>query len=263
MTVPDWPAGTFTPDPGAASPVARWAAQTRTELLLLLRNGEQLLLTLVIPLGLLVTLSLLDVVTVDGATDRAGRADFFVPGVMALAVMSTAFTGQAIGTGFERQYAVLKRLGATPLTRGQLLAAKSTAVLLVELLQLSLLAATGLALGWSPHGSPLSVAVLLLAGTAAFSGLGLLLGGTLRGLTTLALANLLWLVLLVLGGVAFPVDALGPVAPLAQLLPSGALATGLRDVLADGAALPWGAVAVLAAWATAAAATAARSFRWE
>jgi ABC-2 type transport system permease protein len=123
-------------------------AQTRAELTLMLRNGEQLLLTMIIPLGLLVGLTEIPAVTVDGR-----RVDFFVPGILALAVMSTAFTGQAIATGFDRQYGVLKRLGATPLPRSVLLQAKTLAVLAVELVQVVLLCSVGLVLGWEPHGT--------------------------------------------------------------------------------------------------------------
>ncbi len=138
--------------PAAAGRAAMWAAQTRTELTLLLRNGEQVLLSLVVPVGLLVVLATLDVVSLH-RTDLT-RVDYFTPGVMALAVMSTAFTGQAIATGFERQYGVLKRLGATPLARSTLLLAKTTSVLVVELLQLLLIGGVAYALGWQPAGSP-------------------------------------------------------------------------------------------------------------
>jgi ABC-2 type transport system permease protein len=244
------------------------AAQTAAELRLVLRNGEQVLLSLVIPLGLLVVLVLVPFiavegtveVTVDGTGDR--RADFFVPGVLALAVMSTAFTGQAIAVGFERQYGVLKRLGATPLPRWVLLAAKTLAVLCVELLQVALICLVGLALGWEPTGSPAAVALLVLLGTAAFSGLGLLLGGTLRGLTSLAAANLLWFVLLLLGGVVFPLSLLGAAEPVLALLPTAALSHGLREVLTSGV-LPGQDVLALAAWAAVSGTAAVRLFRWE
>ena len=233
-------------------------SQTRTELVLTLRNSEQVLLTLIIPLGLLVVLTLVPFVTVTGR-----RVDFFVPGVLALAVMSSAFTGQAIATGFERQYGVLKRLGATPLPRAVLLGAKTLGVLVVELLQLAAICLTGLALGWHPHGSPLAVLALVVLGTAAFSGLGLLLGGTLRGLTTLAAANLVWFVLLLLGGVVFPLSQFGAAAPVLGLLPTAALSSGLREVLQHGAGLPGRDLVVLAGWAVVALAAASRAFRWE
>jgi ABC-2 type transport system permease protein len=232
-------------------------AQTRSELTLVLRNGEQLLLTLVIPLGLLVGLTLVPAVDVPGR-----RVDFFVPGVLALAVMSTAFTGQAIQTGFDRQYGVLKRLGATPLPRAVLLQAKTLAVLAVEALQVALLSGVGLLLGWEPHGTVAGVLLLVVLGTAAFSGLGLLVGGTLPGLTTLAVANLLWFVMLALGGVVFPLEEYGGAADLLVLLPAGALSDGLRELLQHGHLVARDAL-VLAAWAVAALAAAARAFRWE
>jgi ABC-2 type transport system permease protein len=232
-------------------------AQARAELTLMLRNGEQLLLTMVIPLGLLVGLSKVPAVTVDGR-----RVDFFVPGILALAVMSTAFTGQAIATGFDRQYGVLKRLGATPLPRSVLLQAKTLAVLAVELVQVVLLCTVGLALGWEPHGSVLGVVVLIALGTAAFAGLGLLLGGTLPGLTTLAVANLVWLVLLALGGVVFPLKEYGGAQDVLVYLPTAALADGLRSLLRDGTFVVRDA-AVLVGWAVAGLSAASRWFRWE
>jgi ABC-2 type transport system permease protein len=254
-----WTSGALSPRPGAAPTSQMLTAQAAAELKLMLRNGEQVLLTLVIPLGLLVVLTLVDVINVPG-DDRVG---FFVPGVIALAVMSSAFTGQAIGVGFERQYGVLKRLGATPLPRSELLTAKTLAVLVVELVQLALIVVVGLLLGWDPHGSPAAVVVLVVLGTAAFSGLGLLLGGTLRGLTTLAAANLVWFVLLVLGGVLFPLSELGALEPALQLLPTAALSHGLREVLQNGASLPVRDVVSLAVWAIASLAMASRVFKWE
>jgi ABC-2 type transport system permease protein len=93
--------------------------------------------------------------------------------------------------------------------------------------------------------------------------LGLLLGGTLRGLTTLAAANLLWFVLLVLGGVLFPLSAFGAAEPVLSLLPTAALSTGLRDVLVDGLTVPWQPLVVLACWALVGLTAASRFFRWE
>ena len=191
-----------------------------------------------------------------------------MPGVLALAVISTAFTGLAIGTGFERRYGALKRLGSTPLPRGALLAAKGLAVLCVEALQVALLCGVGLAFGWEPRGSApgsaLSALALVLAGTAAFAALGLLMAGILRAEATLAAANLVYLLLLVTGGIAVPLDRFPDAArPALELLPAGALAEGFRDVLRDGAGLPLASLLVLAAWATVAGVLAVRTFRWE
>ncbi|MFC6886303.1 MULTISPECIES: ABC transporter permease [Actinomadura] len=235
-------------------------AQTGYEIRTLLRNGEQLLLTLIIPVVLLTLFSATSLLDL-GPGDRV---DFLAPGVLALAVMSTAFTGQAIGTGFERRYGVLKRLGATPLPRGGLIAAKTLTVLAVEAIQAAVICAVALALGWHPHGDPFSAVLLLLLGTAAFSGFGLLMAGTLRAEATLAAANLVYILLLAVGGVVFPLDDFpGGIRSALELLPIAALADGLRDVLQHGAALPGGPLLILAVWAAAGLALAARFFKWE
>ncbi|GGU88735.1 transport permease protein [Streptomyces litmocidini] len=257
--------GTYAPKPGAA-PVGRMiAAQTALETRMLLRNGEQLLLTVIIPSLLLVLFSTVDIVTVPVATTGGGgeAVDFLAPGVLALAVMSTAFTGQAIATGFERRYGVLKRLGASPLPRWALMTAKTLSVLVTEVLQVALLTAIALALGWSPHGDPLSVLLLLVLGTAAFSGLGLLMAGTLKAEATLAAANLVFLLLLVGGGVVVPLEKFGAAGDVLALLPISALSDGLRDVLQNGASMPWGDALILAVWAVLGLGAAARFFRWE
>ncbi|MEU5217773.1 ABC transporter permease [Streptomyces sp. NPDC020807] len=251
--------GTYSPKPGAA-PVGRMiGAQTALETRMLLRNGEQLLLTVIIPSLLLVLFSTVDVVD----TGDGEAVDFLAPGVLALAVMSTAFTGQAIATGFERRYGVLKRLGASPLPRWALMTAKTLSVLVTEVLQVALLTAIALALGWSPHGDPLSVALLLVLGTAAFSGLGLLMAGTLRAEATLAAANLVFLLLLVGGGIIVPLEKFGAAGDVLALLPVSALSDGLRDVLQHGASMPWGDALILAVWAVLGLGAAARFFRWE
>ncbi|GAB1823207.1 ABC transporter permease [Herbidospora sp. RD11066] len=249
----------LSPAPGAA-PLARMVlAQAGAEVRAILRNGEQLLLTLIIPVLLLVGFSKAPFLDVEGA-----RVDFVAPGVLALAVLSTAFTGQAIATGFERRYGVLKRLGATPLSRTGLMLAKTAAVIVVELLQIVVLVLVALALGWAPHGNPLTVALLVILGTAAFSGLGLLMAGTLRAEATLAGANLVYLLLLALGGVVLPVSAFPEgIQPLLEILPITALTDGLRSVLTGVGGFPVGAALVLLSWAVLALAAAARWFRWE
>ncbi|MGW6537274.1 ABC transporter permease [Streptomyces sp. NPDC055051] len=252
-------AGIYSPKPGAA-PVGRMiAAQTALETRMLLRNGEQLLLTVIIPSLLLVLFSTVDVVD----TGAGEAVDFLTPGVLALAVMSTAFTGQAIATGFERRYGVLKRLGASPLPRWALMTAKTLSVLVTEVLQIALLTAIALGLGWSPRGGPLSVLLLLVLGTAAFSGLGLLMAGTLKAEATLAAANLVFLLLLVGGGVIVPLEKFGAAGDVLALLPIAALSDGLRDVLQGGAGMPWADAGILAVWAVLGLGAAARLFRWE
>jgi ABC-2 type transport system permease protein len=258
------PAAVYTPAPGAAPMRRMVTAQAVLETRTLLRNGEQLLLILIIPLLLLVAFSLEPLVNFGAGLSRV---NFLTPGIIALAVMSTAFTSQAIATGFERRYGVLKRLGATPLSRGGLIAAKTATVIGVELLQGVLIIALASAIGWRPNASPAAIVVaplLIVLGTAAFSGLALLMAGTLRAEATLAAANLVYILLLGLGGVVFSLNKF-PAAtrPVLQLLPTGALSTGLRSVLQYGVVFPVGNAVTLAVWAAAAIALATRMFRWD
>lgn len=249
---------TFSPAGGAAPRHRQLAAQTRLEIGLLARNAEQLLLTVAIPTVVLVLFAKAPV-----ADLPPPRVDFLVPGVLALAVMSTAFTGQAIATGFERRYGVLRRLGTTPMPRSVLLGAKTLAVMAVEAGQVALLVVVGLLLGWSPVGSPAAVVGLLLLGTAAFSGLGLLLAGVLRAEATLAAANLVYIVLLVLGGVVFPLADFGAgMRHVLELLPITALTDGLRAVLRHGATPPARDWLTLTGWAVGSIGLASRTFRW-
>lgn len=255
-------AGTFSPAPGGASARRLVIGHARFELVQLLRNGEQLLLTVIIPTLLLVLFSRVDVVDLG----TGSRVAFLAPGILALAIMSTAFTAQAIATGFERRYGVLKRLGSTPLPRWGLLAGKSLAVLVVECGQVVLLGLVAGLLGWRPSAAhwsgALFAAALILVGTAAFSGLALLMAGTLRAEATLAGANLVYLLLLLGGGIVIPVAKFGPgMSSVLQWLPSTALSDGLRA--AANGDVRWASLAILAAWAAAALAAAARWFRWE
>jgi ABC-2 type transport system permease protein len=253
----------LSPRPGSASLFTMVRAQALMEARLLLRNGEQLVLALAIPLLMLI-----------GGQEAAGlvelgpgrRIDVLTPGVLALAVLSTSFTSVAIATGFERRYGVLKLLGASPLTRTGLLAGKVGAVLLVQTLQLSVLCAVAYGLGWDPSGglpALLGGVLLVLLATAAFGALGLLMAGTLRAEATLAGANLLYLLLVAGGAILVPLASYPEAAqPLLRLLPTGAFAEGLRQVC-SGAGLGVRPVAVLVAWALVAGLATARTFRWE
>jgi ABC-2 type transport system permease protein len=255
----DWPA----PAPGAAPLPRMIGAQAGLELRTLLRNGEQLVLTLIIPVLLLAAFSKEDLVSYPGHS----RIDFLAPGILALAVMSTAFTSQAIATGFERRYGVLKRLGATPLSRRGLIAAKTLTVLVVEALQSILIIVVALALGWHPRGGVAAAAwavLLMVAATAAFSGLALLMAGTLRAEATLAAANLVYLIMLGIGAVVFPLTKFPAGSRhVLLLLPADALSDGLRSVLQNGSGLPGADLLVLLVWAAAGIALAVRTFRWE
>jgi len=234
-------------------------AQTKVELLLTVRRSESILVTLAIPLGVLVFFT-----KVDSVNTLAHPVDFLVPGVLALAVMASAMVSLGIATGYERRYGVLKRLGSTPLSRAGLLTSKTANVLLLELVQSTVIVLTGIALGWSPSGGLVAALGLILLGTIAFAGIGLLLAGTLRAEANLAVANGLFLVLLFLGGMAYPLEKLpAALETFARLLPAAALSETLRGVLDAHASFDVGELAVLVVWAIAAPLAAAHWFRWD
>lgn len=237
-----------------------YLTQAATELRLAMRQGEQLLVSLGIPLLLLVFFSLVDVLPIE-ADDPV---DFLSPGILALAVMSTALVSLGISTGFERQYRVLKRLGSTPLGRPRLLAAKATVVLAIEVVQVAVLLPTALLLGWNPGWSAGVALLAVVLGTAAFAGLAFVLAGTLPGTVNLAVTNALFLVFLLLGGMVIPLDELpGLLEAIARALPAAALSEVLGGALTPGAGVPGGALAVLAAWALLLPGAAVLAFRWE
>lgn len=228
-----------------------------------LRRGESLLLTVGIPVIFLVFFSSVHVV----ATGTATPVTFVLPGVLALAVMSTAMVSLSIATGFERGYGVLKRLGTTPLGRPRLLGAKVAMVLAVLVVQTVVLVPVGIGLGWHlpPSGGGVGVAVaIVLLAAVAFGGVGMLLAGTLRAEVNLAASNALYLVLLLLGGMVVPLHRLpSGVAQVARALPAAALADGLHAALGTGGPVPTETWVVLAVWAVVASTAATWAFRWE
>jgi ABC-2 type transport system permease protein len=234
-------------------------AQIRAETVLQLRRGENMLVTLAIPLGILFFFTNVDAIN----TGYTHPVDFLVPGVLALSVMASAMVSLGIATGFERRYGVLKRLGSTPLSRSGLLIAKMATVIALEIVQVVLVVLVGVAIGWHVPTGMIAAVGLLLLGSTAFAGIGLLMAGTLRAEANLAAANGLFLVLLFLGGMAYPLSKLpNAIQDVARVLPAAALSETLRAVLAA-KSFPVGELMVLLAWAVLAPLAAARWFRWE
>ena len=237
------------------------SAQLATELRVAARRGENLLVTALIPAAVLLFFASVPVLAIDGRP-----VDFLLPGALSLALIAASLVSLGIATAYERHYGVLKRLGGSPLTRSDLVAAKTGALLVVELLQAAVLVAIAAGLlGWAPAVGfqPLVLVAAFVLGTAAFAGLGLLLAGALRAEATLAVANGLFLVLLLLGGMVVPVDHLpGPLEALARLLPAAALTDAFRAGF-DGSVAAGGPLAILATWAAVALGATVRFFRWE
>ena len=249
-----------------ASPARAIAAMTAMELRLVVRRGENLFATIVIPTLVLVLFSSISILPT--GADRP--VDFLLPGAIALGIVATSLVSLGITTAYDRSYGVLKRLGGSPLSRPELVVARLLTVLVVEAVQIALLVGTAtIALGWraGEGASPALFVLAVVLGTVAFAGLGLLLAGTLRAETVLALANLLFLGFMVVGGIIVPIERLpGPLAAIAGALPAAPLSDLLRTSL--GAAFGRGndlasPLTLLAAWAIGAAGFAAARFRWE
>ena len=245
------------------------AALAALELRLTARRGENVLVTLVIPAAVLLFFG--GVAVPPGLPGRP--VDHLLPGTIALAIVAAGLVSLGIATAYERSYGVLKRLGGAPLPRWGLFAAKAGALLVLELIQVLVLAAVAVVVfRWAPGPgwSPILAAVAIVLGTLVFAALGLLLAGTLRAEVTLALANGLFLAFLMLGGLVVPVAQLPPfLQSVAAVLPATALADLLRIAL-DSSALQEsgrgpaaGALTVLAGWAAGAAVLAVRLFRWD
>ena len=236
-----------------------FGSQLRQELTVMARNGEQLLLLIGIPVLLLVFFSQTNVLPTDGLAN----IDFLMPGILSLAIMSTAMVSLGIATGFERSYGVLKRLGTTPLGTKRLVTAKVVATCCIEIAQLLALVAVGLILGWNPSSINLpSLLLALVLGTSCFAGLGLILAGRLRAEVNLAAQNGLYLVLLLLGGILVPNSELPKsIAWLAEVLPSSLLSELLRSIFGNNE-LKISDLASLAIWALGACVVAVFSFKW-
>ena len=238
----------------------RALAHARWEARLLLRNGEQVLLTLVIPVGIMLGLTLTDVFVQSDGDDRVARA---LATVLAVSVISAAFTSLAIATAFERRSGALRFLGTTPLTRTELLSGKALATLLMTALSAGAACATALAVGWRPVAGSAWAVPVVVVGTATFAAWGMALAGLLRAEAVLAVANGVFLFLLMFGGVVIPAASLpGPLAVLAPWLPSGALVEALSAAVVDGSAPTWTSIGILLVWAAVGTGLAARTFRW-
>lgn len=236
------------------------ASQLRTELVLSVRQGEQVLVSIGIPVIVLGFFSSVDILPV--GVDKP--VDFVAPGVLALAIMSTALVSLGISTGFDRHYGVLKRLGASPLGRPRWITAKVLLVLLIEVIQWTILIVVGLGLGWSAQGNWAEAVAAGILGTAAFAGIGLLMAGTLPGLLNMAATNGLYLLLLLSGGMVLPIDHLpGPLAASSRLMPAAPLTEIISGAFGAQQAAGTSAWLTLAAWAVLAPLAAVLSFKWD
>ncbi len=245
-----------------AAPLTRQILQqVKCELLLTARRGENILITLIVPVVLLIFFTSLNLAPKTGGS----TINFLLPGILALAIIAAGMVNLGIATAYERYYGVLKRLGSSPLPRSGLIIAKVISILILEMLQVIMLVGVAIALyGWRPAGSPLLALLTIALGTVTFASLGLAMAGALRAEMTLAGANALYLVFLLIGGSLLPVDHLpAPLADFARILPAAALTQALQATMTNGSSFPATPLITLTAWAIAILLVAVRTFKWE
>lgn len=234
-------------------------AHAAWELRLTLRNGEQLLLTLIIPLVLLIAMCVTTFMpTFEGLTRVASA----YPVVCTVSVIATCFTSLAIGTGFERRSGALTFLATTPLGRQGLVVGKVIATMLLATMSIALVTIVAVVLGWRPTlVSIWALPILILAGIA-FATWALFIASAFRAEAVLAIANALFLLLILLGGVIISSESM-PAGGIVSLLPSAALANALRDILGMGSTPQPSTLIVLVAWALLGFLLARSRFRWQ
>lgn len=249
------PPATFAPAPERASTATMALAQGRIEALLMLRHGEQQLLSIVIPVAMLFISATMPIL------GESVSMDEIVPMILAIAVTSSGFTGQAISLAFDRRYGALKRTGASGVPARIIILGKILGVLVMVLAQVVIITVVAAVLGWTTGLVGVVCGFLtLIVGVACFTSLGLLMGGTLTSELVLGLANLIWIILV--GVVGFVLYSQGLVdAGWWNFIPSVALASGFTDAFSG--TIPVLQLLILCLWAGTASAAALKWFRFE
>lgn len=246
--------GVFSPAPQRSSVSTMMWAQGKIETKLFLRHGEQQLLSLIIPLGLLIGIAKIPFLGVEDPLTQG------FPMMLAIAVTSSGFTGQAIALAFDRRYGALKRTGASGVPAWAIIAGKVIAVAAMVIFQVLVLGATAYLLGWPASGSGVLMGlVILLVGVACFTSLGLLFGGSLSSEIVLAGANLLWVVLVAVTGWVLYEFGLTD-STWFDLIPSVALASGLAQAFEG--VVPWSQALILLVWTVFIAGACTRFFKF-
>jgi ABC-2 type transport system permease protein len=195
-------------------------------------------------------------------------ANFFVPGMLGMAVVVTTFAGLAITLTIRRDRGILKRVRGTPLpTRAYLggLVCSTIVVLALESLVVLLL-------GRAAFGVPLprrwyELVGLVALGAAGFAPLGVAATRVVPNAEgSSAVVNAIYLPVLFLSGAFFPVKDLPRLLQwIADGLPLTHLLSAMRVVMRAGAVSGSDAAGLLVvvAWGVAGSLLAVRCFRWE
>lgn len=262
-------------DFAGASPAARGtpmllAHQARYDLLASFRNPRARFFTFVFPIMFLVIFAGVfgDHTTVVSGV-RVSYARFYVPGIMAMSIITAAYGGLVVTIASARESGVLKRRRATPVPAAILIGGQALSTLITATIMVALLLAIArifYGVGFAP-GALGAIAVTVVLGTLAFACLGYAVAG-LVGSPDAAqpIVQVTMMPLYFISGVWIPNESLPlwlrriaeafPIEHLAAALHLASVRSSFGDAFAP-ADLLW-----LAAWAAAAAVFAARRFSW-
>jgi ABC-2 type transport system permease protein len=242
--------------------------QLRFDLRAMRRNRRAQFFVLALPLLLLLTFAGLfgtDAVEVAGQQVAANRAS--VPGIMGLAILTSAFVALTQAIVAQREAGILKRRRATPVPAAVLVISRALAATLSSLAACALLVlVAGAAYGIDAPAAGLGpLALAVVAGSLCFACCGFAVAAAVTNADSAQpLIQVVMLPLQMISGVYFPISQLPDwLQHVALAFPLAHLTNALQHAwLASGPEIAWGDIGVLALWAAGAAFVAARRFRW-
>ena len=228
------------------------------EFKLSLKNGEQFLLLVIIPVAVFLTLTQTAVIG-GGKWDIAEALSVSIT----VSVLAAGFTSLAIATAFERRSGTLVTMGVTPISRVELVTGKTLSTVYLAAISALILGVVALVLGWSPTLSATLIPLILILGIASVTGFAFLLAGTVRAEAVLALANGIFVFAMIFGGIVFQYS--GILGTVIDLFPPAALSNCMSHALdstpQDSPPLLVS-IGVLLAWSVAGTLASAKFFKW-
>jgi ABC-2 type transport system permease protein len=244
--------------------------QMRYDLRAELRNPAAVFFGLALPvIFLLIFATLFGEGSVAEGGEEVPLVSYYVPGIIALGIVSNTYVNLAIGLTFRRESGLLKRLRATPLPLTVFMLGRSA----VQIALAFAIAAVIALVGYVVYGVGLPaaafapMALVIAVGGVVFAALGIALSALIPGEDAApAITNFTVLPLYFVSGVFVPVDQAPPwIGTVASLFPVKPLVDGLVAATGPAGLAPsvdLAALAVLSAWGIAGALLALRFFRW-
>jgi ABC-2 type transport system permease protein len=200
-------------------------------------------------------------------TQDLNAISYFVPSILGMSVMQVGVFA-AIPLVADREKLILKRLGATPLRRWQLVGSNVVMRILVAFFQAIIIVGVGtLLFGVETTGSWALTAFFVTLGALAFLALGYAIASfTPTEEAANGVTQVVQFPMMFLSGTFFPIDAMPDfLQQIARFIPLTYLSDALRQVMVGGAAFAPLTVcaAVLAVWLVVSFGVAARFFKWQ